>query len=159
MCLPGHLHLPCHWSKGRTGTRRRTYIAWSNSSTSMPFRDSSVIQVLQWWEEYCYVFLLSPLRAIHIEHGLFHYSCYTEKNVPNPSPLDSTKSLFHYHPRQRHDLEQRQIFITSIPRKAKLYPWHDCLKPRSGQCEQRIYVAIPPTPDFIDLYHISSNIF
>lgn len=32
VCLPGHLHLPCHGPKGRTGTRPMTYIACSKSS-------------------------------------------------------------------------------------------------------------------------------
>lgn len=50
MCLPERLHLPCHC------VRPRTYTAWSEFSTSMPFKDSSVIQVLQWWEECWCVF-------------------------------------------------------------------------------------------------------
>lgn len=42
--------------KRKKGTRPRTYTAWSKSSPSMPFRDCSVVQVLQWQEECCYVF-------------------------------------------------------------------------------------------------------
>lgn len=106
------------------------------------FSEIPLIQVLQWQEECCYVFFLSPLRAIYTEHSLLHYSCYTEKNVPNLSPLDSVKSLFHYHPDR--DMSQNKDKYSSFPSLEKLNCNLDVTisSPGFGQCDQRKYVAI-----------------